>query len=149
MQQKGYQACRSAMLQGSETCGPNNPELQQPQGNDRVMINWIYGTKPKNKAPSASLLKKLGTEDITSVLYSGDSDSAAMYIGPCPVSNRSSTFRFQALDRRKAVGRHGPNEQRLMSVIVACLALTRKTEMPGEPVFDIAWCCQPRRMNII
>ena len=26
-------------------------------------------------------------------------------------------------------------------VIVAWLALTNRTEMRGEPVFDIAWCC--------
>ena len=45
---------------------------------------------------------------------------------------------------------HGPNvceDSRMMSVNVACLALTHKTEMHGEPVFGIAWCCQPHRMG--
>ena len=35
----------------------------------------------------------------------------------------------------------------MISVNVAWLALTRKTEMFGELVFCVAWCCQPYRMG--
>ena len=34
-----------------------------------------------------------------------------------------------------------------MSISVAWLALTHKTEMHEEPVFVIAWCCQPHRLR--
>ena len=43
--------------------------------------------------------------------------------------------------------RHGMNVQGLMPVSVAGLPLTRKTNMHVEPVFHIAWCCQPHRME--
>ena len=42
---------------------------------------------------------------------------------------------------------HGLNLSRLMSVIVAWLGLIHKTEMHGEPVFGVAWCCQPHWMG--
>ena len=28
-----------------------------------------------------------------------------------------------------------------------CLALTRKTETYGGPVFDVAWCCQTHQIG--
>ena len=59
-----------------------------------------------------------------------------MYSRPRSVSNLSQTFRFPALETKEGLGRHCLNVWRLMSVIVAWLALTRKTEMHGELVFD-------------
>ena len=66
---------------------------------------------------------------------------------PRPVSNPWQTFWFPALENKEGLGRHGLNVWRLMSVIVACLALTHKTEMHGKLVFDKTWCCQPHRMG--
>ena len=61
---KVYEAwVRSAMLHSSETWG-----LKDPQLHDHTMIRWICGIKDRDETPSASLLQKLGTEDITSVL---------------------------------------------------------------------------------
>ena len=40
--------------------------------------------------------------------------------------------------------RHCLNVSRPISVIVAWLGLTHKTEMFREPVFGVAWCCQPQ-----
>ena len=54
---------RSAMLHSSETWGPKNPQLH-----DHTMIRWICGIEDRDETPSVSLLQKLGTEDITSVL---------------------------------------------------------------------------------
>ena len=65
-------------------------------------------------------------------------DSAMIFTsGPCAVSNLSQTFQCPALESKGGLGRHGLNVWRLMSVIVAWLALTRKIEMHGEKVFDI------------
>ena len=71
----------------------------------------------------------------------------AIYSRPRPVSNLSQTLWFPALESKEGLGRYGRNVVRLMSVIVAWLALTHKTEMHGEMVFVIAWCCQPYRMG--
>ena len=57
-----------AMLHGSETWGPEEPELQQLHCNDCAMIRWICGIKDRDETPSASLLQKLDIKDITSVL---------------------------------------------------------------------------------
>ena len=67
---KVYEACVSLpMFHGSEIWRPNNPELQQLCRPDRDMIRWICGIKDRDETPSASLLQKLGIEDITSVLH--------------------------------------------------------------------------------
>ena len=52
-----------------------------------------------------------------------------------------------ALEGEVGLERHGLTVLRLLSVIAAWLLLTRKTEMHGEPVFNIAWCCEPHRMG--
>ena len=68
---KVYTACvRSAMLHGSETWAPNASDLQRLRRNDRSMIRWICGTKDQDETPSATLLQKLGIDDITAVLRS-------------------------------------------------------------------------------
>ena len=61
--------------------------------------------------------------------------------------NLSQTFRFPAPEENKGLERDGLHVSRLVSVNVAWLALTRKTEMLGEPVFSLAWCCQPHWMG--
>ena len=61
------------------------------------------------------------------------SDGMEMYNVPRPVSNLSQTFRFQALEGEKDI-KGGLNVWKLMSVIAAWLALTRKTELHGESV---------------
>ena len=61
--------------------------------------------------------------------------------------NLLQTFRIPALEYNEGLERCGLNVRRLMSVSVAWLALTPVTNMHGEPVFDIAWCCQPDGMG--
>ena len=66
---KVYVACvRSAMLHGSKTWGPKEPELWQLRRNERAMIRLISGIKDTDETSSASLLQRLDIEDITSVL---------------------------------------------------------------------------------
>ena len=48
---------------------PKEPEMGQLCRNDHAMIRWISGIRDRDEAPLASLLLKLGIEDITSVLY--------------------------------------------------------------------------------
>ncbi|KAI8496011.1 hypothetical protein Bbelb_264270 [Branchiostoma belcheri] len=68
---KVFSSCvRSAMLHGSETWAPTAPELQRLRRNDRSMVRWICGVKPQDMTPSATLLAKLGLEDIKSVVQS-------------------------------------------------------------------------------
>ena len=67
--------------------------------------------------------------------------------GPHPVSNLSQTFRFPAPEGKEGLERHGLNVSRLTSLYVAWLRLTHKTEMLGEAVLGIAWCCQPHWMG--
>ena len=61
-----------AMLHDSETQGPNAsyPDLQWLHRNDCLIICWICGTKYWDETTLASLLQKLGTEDIAAVLRS-------------------------------------------------------------------------------
>ena len=66
---KVYEACiRTALLLGSETWWPTEPELPRLRRNDCAMIRWICGIIDRDKTPSATLLQKLGIEHITSVL---------------------------------------------------------------------------------
>ena len=67
---KVYDACvLSAMLHGCDIWGPKEPKLRRLCHNERSMIRWIRGIKDRDETPSAALLQKLGTEDITSVLH--------------------------------------------------------------------------------
>ena len=56
------------MLHGSETWGPNAPELQRLRRNDRAMIRWICGVRPQDEVRSETLLQKLAIDDILVVL---------------------------------------------------------------------------------
>jgi hypothetical protein len=64
-----YSACvRSSMLHGSETWAPNASDLQRLRRNDRAMIRWICAVKPKDEIPSDALHRKLGIDEVTSVV---------------------------------------------------------------------------------
>ena len=102
------------------------------------MICWNCGIKDRDEIPTGSRLQKLGIEDITSVFH---------FRRLSPVWNLSQTSHFPALESKEGLGKHGLNVWRPMSVSVALLALTHCTEMHGEPVFNIACCCQPHRMG--
>ena len=107
---------------------------------------WSSGSvEDRVETSSVQLLQKLGIKDITAVLCSG----RLRWYGhvPSPVSNLSQTFRSPAPEGKEGWGRHGLNVSRLISVIVAWLGLTHKTEILGEPVFGIAWCCQSHWMG--
>ena len=134
------------MLHGRETWGPNNPELQRLCCNDHAMILWICGIKDRDKMPSFTATETWHWGYILWSFAVGNSDSMAMYSRPHPVSILSQTFQFPALESKEGLG-HDLIVWSLMSMTVAWLALTHKTEMHGEPVFDIAWRCQPHRMG--
>ena len=66
---KVFSACvRSSMLHGSETWAPNASDLQRLRRNDRAMIRWICAVKLNDEEPSEVLHRKLGIDEITSVL---------------------------------------------------------------------------------
>ena len=66
---KVFSACdRPAMLYCNETWAANACDLQRLLRNDRTMIRWICGIKPEDEISSASLLLKLGIEDVAMVL---------------------------------------------------------------------------------
>ena len=103
---KVYQASvRSAMLHGNETWGPKEPKLRCLQCNGRVMTHWICGIKDRDKTPSASLLLKLGIEDVTLVF--------------CCRWNISQNFHFPAKERKEVLVTHCLNVWRRMSIGVA------------------------------
>ena len=148
IQGKVYEACIcSAMLHGSETWGPKEAELRRLCYNDHVIIHWICGIKDRDKTPSASLLQKLDIKDITLVLHS---QRLRWYgHGQQATSSTKSITNFQIFSTRKK-GRPRKTWSecvRLMSMSVAYLALTHLTEMHGELVFNMAWCCQPHRVG--
>ena len=61
---------RSALLYGIENWAPTVAVLQRLQRNDRSMIRWICGVKPKDKSPSSVFFKKLKIPDIRTLLQS-------------------------------------------------------------------------------
>ena len=83
---------RLVVFHGSQTWGPNNPELKQLRNNDRAMIHWICGINDRNETHSTSLLQILASRILSWSSTVSHSDGMAMYSGPCPVSNLSQTF---------------------------------------------------------
>ena len=66
---KVFSACvRPAMLYGSETWALNPSDLLWLCCNNCAMIRWICGVKLEDEISSATLLLKLGIEDVTMVL---------------------------------------------------------------------------------
>ena len=71
LRSKLYTSCvRSALLYGSENWAPTVAVLQRLQRNDRSMIRWICGVKPKDRSPSSVFLTKLKIPDIRTLLQS-------------------------------------------------------------------------------
>ena len=138
-----------AMLAGSETWEPNTLDLKRLCCNGCAMIRWICGTKVQDETPSASLLKKLALRILWQYFSVGRWDGMVMWSVPGPVSDLSQTYRFPAPEGKEGLEQHGLNVSKLisMNVHMAWLALSGKTKMHGEPVFDIAWCCQPHQMG--
>ena len=68
---KLYTSCvRSALLDGSKNWAPTVAVLQRIQRNDRSMIRWICGVKPKDRSSSSFFLTKLKIPDIRTLLQS-------------------------------------------------------------------------------
>ena len=59
-----------ALLYGSENWTPTFAVSQRLQCNDRSMILWICGVKPKDRNPSSAFLTKLKIPDIRTLLQS-------------------------------------------------------------------------------
>ena len=127
----------SAMLRVSEMWGPNTSDLEQLHCNANTMWHQRQGSN----IPSLTN-QKLGIKDITAVLHNAWLRLHGHYSVPRPVSNLSQAFCFPAPEGKESLKRHGLNVSRLISVNVACLVFTHKTEMLGKPVFSITWCCQ-------
>ena len=133
---KVYETCIcSAMLHVSETFGSNNPKLQWLYCNYYIMIHRICGIKGIDETPSSLLWQKFGIEDITLALHR----RSTQMVWPCTAGH--------ILESKEGLGRHGLVVWRLMSISVAWLELTRKAEMHGDLVFEIAWRSQPNRMG--
>ena len=109
--------------------------------NDWVMSRWICGTKDRDETLSASLQSKLGIEVITRVLRSQRARSYSHTQQAVSCIKSSTNFQIPALESMKCLDGRDLNIWRLMSAIVTWMA------MHGEPVFSIAWWCQPHRMR--
>ena len=89
---KLYAFCvRSALLKGNRNWAPTVAVLQKLQRNDRSMIRWIYGVKPKDRSPSSFFLTKLNpmhreaaTEPSSSLVWSRET-FVYVYQGPAPI----------------------------------------------------------------
>ena len=68
---KLYTSCvRSTLLYGSENWAPKVAVFKKLQHNDRSMIRWICGVKPKDRSPSSVVLTKLKILEIRTLLQS-------------------------------------------------------------------------------
>ena len=61
---------RFVLLCGSENWATTVAFLQRLQRNDRPMIHWICGVKPKDRSSSSAFLTKLKIPDIGTLLQS-------------------------------------------------------------------------------
>ena len=143
---KVYEAyVRSAI--GSETWGPNNPEMQRLRCNNRGKIRWICGIKDRDEATSSSPRWKLDTNDVTSVIrwrrprWYGHVQQATSCI------KTITNFPIPGTKKRRRPRKTWSECVKTNVNNVAWLALTHKIEMHGETVFNIAWCYQPHRMG--
>ena len=103
--------------------------------------------KTKMKHPQLHCCRNLELRILRQFFAVGESNGMATYSGLRHASNISQTFRLPALESKEGIGRHSLNVWRRMSILVAWLALTRRQEMHGEPVFDRAWRCQQHRIS--
>ena len=115
----------------------NKVQLQQLCCSDHSMIHWICRTKERDETHLALLLQKLSIEDITSAFHSRRLGlyRHVQWVTTCI----NSITNFPIPGTRK--------QEKPMKSLSEWLALTRKTEMHGGLVFDIAWCYQPHKMG--
>ena len=68
---KVFDACvHSALLHGSETWAPTDPDLQRLRRNDRSMIRWVCGVKSHDEISIDLLCARLGIQEMTGALRS-------------------------------------------------------------------------------
>ena len=129
-----YTACvLSAMPHGSETWGPNYHELQIVPWSARSVVS-----KTETKHPQLHYYTNLALRMLRRPFAVGDSDGMAIqWFKSC--INSITNFPFTGIKNKEGLGRHGLNMWRLVSMSLTCVALTHKTEMHGEPVFDVGW----------
>ena len=148
---KVYEACvRTALLLGSETWWPTEPELPRLRRNDCAMIRLICGIIYRDKTPSATLRQKLGIEHITSVLgcrwlrWCGHVQLATSCI--------KSITNIQIPGTRKEGRPRKTSSDCVQTDVNECGQagidpFDWDAWSDGEPVFDIVWCCQPHTMG--
>ena len=110
-----------------------------------MTLSWPAGfvsLKTETKHPQLHYYRNMTLRILRLSFTVSHSDGMDMYSGPGPVSILSQTFWFLVLDSKEGLWRRGLDVWRLIQVFVAWLTLAHKTEMHGEPVFDMAWCCQ-------
>ena len=117
-----------------------------------MAVPWSAGSvapKSKMKHPQPHYSRNLALRILWQYFSVGRWDGMVMWSVLGPVSDLSQTYRFPAPEGKEGLEQHGLNVSKLisMNVHMAWLALSRKTKMHGEPVFDIAWCCQPHQMG--
>ena len=118
---------RSAMLHGSETWGPKEPEMQRLRHNACAMLCWISGIKDRDETPSSSLLLKPGIEDITWILrcqrlrWYGHVQWATSYIKSIKnflLPSSAKKERKRERKKKKGLVRHRQNVWWLISICV-------------------------------
>ena len=119
-------------------------------GKAAITVPWFVGSvAPKTETNPTKLYcsKNLALRILRRSIPVNNPDGMAMCSRPRPVSNLSQTFWFPAQESMGGLGGCGLNVWRLMSVTVAWMALTHRTEISWEPVFDIVCSCRPHRMG--
>ena len=132
------------MLHSSET-QDWTPAVAPPQWSLHDLLDMAPKTNTKH--PYHHYYRNLELRILLKSSTVSGSNGVDTYIMPRPVSNLSENFRFSALECKESLKKSGLNVWRLMSVIVAWLALTCKTEMHAKPLFNIFWCCPPHRIG--
>ena len=132
------------MLHGSESWGS---EMRRLQRNDCAMILWICGIKDRDETPSASLLLKLGIDDISSVLRCQRVRlyGHVQWVTSCMKSNTN----FPLPGTRK-IGRPRKTWSECVKTNInkcGLASVNPLAKMLGELVFGIAWCCQPHLLR--
>ena len=134
----------SVILHASETWGPNTTHLQRHCRNDCAMIRWSVAPNTETKRPQLHYYKSWLRIWQQSFAVGG-SDGMDMYSVSCVKSLRLSNLWPQSQEGfKKMVWRY---EDRLQYLWSGCHWPTHKTEMYGEPAFNIARCCQHYRIG--
>ena len=113
----------SAMPRNRDTWEPNVSDIRQLHCSNCPMIHWICDTKEQDETPSASLLQKIGTENITAVF--------CKWVVHIIWTSAKLMQQPPAPECEKCLERHGPNVWRMMSLDVACFGI--------DPQVRVAW----------